>query len=58
MSLGVRQSAVIRVASRVILSSMFSTRSDTNRAVQPQKITGGLQFWIFEVEGYFTIISV
>ena len=28
----------------------FSTRSNTNRAVQPQKITRSLKFWIKKVE--------
>ena len=36
--------------SRENLSSRFPTRSDTNRAVQPQKITRGLKFLIQEVE--------
>ena len=29
----------------------FPTRSDTNRAVQPQKMARSLKFWIWEVEG-------
>ena len=33
------------------LSSGFPTRSDTNRAVQPQKMARGLEFPILEVEG-------
>ena len=33
----------------------FPTRSDTNRAVQSQKMAGGLKFLINEVEGlYYT----
>ena len=31
-------------------SSGFPTRSDTNRAVQPQKMARGLKFCIYEVE--------
>ena len=31
-------------------SSGFPTRSDTNQAVQPQKIARGLKFWILVVE--------
>ena len=34
------------VASQENLSSRFPTRSDTNRAVQPQKMAGGLKFRI------------
>ena len=36
----------------------FRTRSDTNHAVQPQKMVEGLQFWIYEVEGICTIYVV
>ena len=32
---------------------MFPTRSDTNHSVQPQKMTGGLKFRIYEVEGMY-----
>ena len=35
------------------LSSGFPTRSNTNRAVQPQKMTRGLKFWICEVEALY-----
>ena len=31
----------------------FPTKSDTNRAVQPQKIARGLKFRILEVEGLY-----
>ena len=31
----------------------FPTWSDTNRAVQPQKMAGGLKFRIEEVEGLY-----
>ena len=34
-------------------SSGFPTRSDTNRAVQPQKIARGLKFRIKVVEGLY-----
>ena len=32
-------------------SSGFPTRSDTNRVLHPQKVAGGLEFRIKEVEG-------
>ena len=31
----------------------FPTRSDKNRAVQPQKMARGLKFWILEEEGLY-----
>ena len=31
----------------------FPTRSDTNRAVQPQKMASGWKFRIQEVEGFY-----
>ena len=34
-------------------SSGFPTRSDTNRAVQPQKMASGLKFRIKVVEGLY-----
>ena len=34
-------------------SSGFLTRSDTNRAIQPQKIARGLKFCIYKVEGSY-----
>ena len=34
-------------------SSGFPTRSDTNRAVQPQKMARGMKFRIFVVEGLY-----
>ena len=37
------------------MSSGFPTRSDTNRAVQPQKIIRGLKFRIKEVEGLYDV---
>ena len=37
------------------MSSGFPTRSDTNRAVQPQKMASGLNFQIKEVEGLYYI---
>ena len=33
------------------LSFGFPTRFDTNQAVRPQVMTGGLKFWFWEVEG-------
>ena len=41
--------------SRVVRKSMFwfPTRSDTNQAVQLQKMTRGLKFWIKKVEGLY-----
>ena len=39
------------------LSSEFPTRSDTNRAVQPQKMDGDLKFCIQEVEGLCYLCS-
>ena len=38
-------------------SSGFPTRSDTNRAVQPQKIAGGLKFRIYVEEGLYYLCS-
>ena len=35
------------------MSSGFPTRSDTNQAVQTQKMARGLKFWISEVEGLY-----
>ena len=37
--------------------SAFSTRSDTNVAVQPQKTASGLKFRIEKVEGMFFLCS-
>ena len=39
------------------LSSGFPTRSDTNPAVQPQKMARGLKFWIYEAEGLYYLCS-
>ena len=38
-------------------SSGFSTMSDTNQAVQPQKMAGGLIFRIWQVEGLCYLCS-
>ena len=38
-------------------SSEFPTRSDTNRAVQPQEMARGLKFWIYEEEGLYYLCS-
>ena len=35
------------------LSSGFPTRSDTNRAIQPHKMTRGLKFQIKQVDGVY-----
>ena len=35
----------------------FPTRSDTNQAVQPQKMARGLKFGIKEVEGLYYLCS-
>ena len=43
--LGIKQ-VLIRVESQENLSSGFTTRSYTNRAVQPQKMARGMKFWI------------
>ena len=40
-------------ASQENRSSGFPTRSDTNRAVQPQKMARGLKFRIKKVEGLY-----
>ena len=40
----------IRASPRENLSSGLPIRSDTNRAVRPQNMDGGLKFWIYEVE--------
>ena len=37
------------------MSSGFPTRSDTNQAVQPQEMAGGLKFRILEEEGLHCI---
>ena len=38
-------------------SFWFSTRSDTNRAVQSQKMARGLKFGIEKVEGSYNLCS-
>ena len=37
--------------------SGFPASSDTNQAVQPQKMAEGLEFWISEVEGFYYLCS-
>ena len=37
------------------MSPGFWTRSDTNQAVQPQKMARGLKFWIEKVEGLYYV---
>ena len=39
------------------MSSGFTTRSDTNPAVQPQKFARGLKFQIQKVEGWYYLCS-
>ena len=39
------------------LSSGFPTRSDTNSAVQTQRMARGLKFWIYVVEGFYHLCS-
>ena len=39
------------------LPSGFMTRSDTNRAVHPQKMARGLEFFILEEEGLYYLCS-
>ena len=38
-------------------SSGFPTRSDTNRAVQAQKMARGLKFRIYEVDEFYYLCS-
>ena len=38
-------------------SFLFPTRSDTNQAVQLQKMARGLKFWIKKVEGLYYLCS-
>ena len=44
---------LLQAASRENLSSGFQTWSDTDQAVQQQKMLRGLKFWLLEVEGLF-----
>ena len=46
---------IILAESRENLSLAFPTRSETNWAVQPQKMARGLKFQIKEVEGLYYI---
>ena len=45
---------VSRAASWEYLSSGFPTRSDTNWAVQPQKLVRDLKLWVKLVEGLYS----
>ena len=38
-------------------SSRFPTRSDTNQAVQLQRMTRGLKFWIWKEEELYYVCS-
>ena len=49
--------ADIRARTRENRSSGFSISSDTNRAVQQQKMFRGLKFWILEEEGLSYLCS-
>ena len=46
-----------RAAARENLSSVIPTRSDTNKVVQPHKISRGLKFWSLEEEGLLYLRS-
>ena len=48
-----KHSTVKHLSLVVRRSSGFPTRSDTNRAVQSQKMARGLKFWMWEVEGLY-----
>ena len=39
------------------LSMKFPTKSNTDRAVQPQKMARGLKFWIYKIEGLYNLCS-
>ena len=39
------------------MSSGFPTRSDTNGAVQPQKMPSGWKIWVKEIEGLYYLCS-
>ena len=47
----------LRRAARKKLSLGFATRSNINRAVQPQKMARGLKFRITEEEGLYYLCS-
>ena len=48
---------IIRVALQQNQFSGFTTRSNTNQAVQPQKMARGLKLRIYEVEGLYYLCS-
>ena len=52
-SIGTSKSIILAAS----LQTLFSTRSDTDRAIQPQKIARGLEFRIKEVEGLYYLCS-
>ena len=39
------------------MSSGYTTRSDTNKAVQPWELSTGLKFWILKVEALYYLCS-
>ena len=53
-----RQKAnILGAALQENLSSRFPARSNTNRAVQPQKMARGMKFQIYEVEALYYLCS-
>ena len=53
-----RQKAnILGAASQENLSSRFPTRSNTNRAVQPQKMARGMKFQIYKAEELYYLYS-
>ena len=51
------QTSSICAASRENMSSGFPTKSDTNRAAQPQEMARGLKFRINKEEGFYSMCS-
>ena len=51
------ESMVILATSSENLSSGLPTRSDINRAVQPQKMARGLKFRIYDIDNIHSVIS-
>ena len=47
----------VKAASQENMSSRFPTKSETNRAVRPQKIDRCFEFRILEVEGLYNLCS-
>ena len=57
MYIPVNSSYTVLAVTHENLSLGFPSRSDTNRAVQPQKMARGLKFWILEVERLYYLCS-